>query len=73
MAAAMSSVMVKPMEYFSERPGRVSQFRYSWVPPPESVRMSTLRRRCLGSWARASRVVSMWSAAVLEPALSGRA
>jgi hypothetical protein len=24
MAAAMSSVMVKPMEYFSHRPGRVS-------------------------------------------------
>ena len=41
------------------------------MPPPESVRISTCRRHCLGSWARASRVASMWSAAVLEPALPG--
>ena len=39
------------------------------MPPPESARMRTLRRRCRGSWASASRVVSTWSAAVFEPAL----
>jgi hypothetical protein len=41
IAAPMSSVMVKPIEYFSRRPGRLSQDRNSWVPPPESVRIST--------------------------------
>lgn len=42
--------------------------------PPESVRISVCRpsRRALRSCARASRAVSMWSAAVLEPALPGR-
>ena len=42
------------------------------MPPPESARMRTLRRRWPGSWARASRVISMWSAAVLDPAFPGR-
>jgi hypothetical protein len=42
------------------------------VPPPESARNRTLRRRCRGSCARASRAASMWSAAVLDPALPGR-
>ncbi len=36
------------------------------MPPPESVRISVCRPRryFFGSWARASRAVSMWSAAV---------
>ena len=38
------------------------------MPPAESVRTRTLRRWPRGSWARASRVVSMWSAAVFDPA-----
>ena len=42
------------------------------MPPPESVRTSTLRRRCRGSCASASRVASMWSAAVFDPAFPGR-
>ena len=42
------------------------------MPPPESARISTRRRRWRGSWASASRVASMWSAAVFDPALPGR-
>ena len=42
------------------------------MPPPESVRISTRRRRRRGSWASASRVTSMCSAAVFDPALPGR-
>lgn len=44
------------------------------MPPAESVRIRALRPRRwrLGSWARASLVVVMWSAAVLLPALPGR-
>lgn len=44
------------------------------VPPAESVRIRVYRPRLssLGSWARASWVVVMWSFAVLEPALPGR-
>lgn len=70
----MASVMVMPTEYDSHRPRRVSQATNSWVPPPESVRISVCRprRSRFGSWARASLVASMWSAAVLEPALPGR-
>ena len=41
------------------------------MPPPESARTSTLRRRRRGSWASASRAVSMWSAAVFEPGVPG--
>ena len=42
------------------------------MPPPESVRISTRRRSLRGSCASASRVTSMWSAAVFEPAFPGR-
>ena len=42
------------------------------MPPPESARISTLRRRWRGSWASASRVASIWSAAVFDPALPAR-
>ena len=42
------------------------------MPPPESVRISTRRRWRRGSCASASRVTSMCSAAVLDPALPGR-
>ena len=42
------------------------------MPPPESARISTCRRRCRGSCASASRVTSIWSAAVSDPALPGR-
>jgi len=42
------------------------------VPPPESARTSTRRRRYRGSCAGASRVAWMWSAAVSGPALPAR-
>ena len=42
------------------------------MPPPESARTRTLRRRWRGSCASASRAVSMWSAAVFDPAFPGR-
>ena len=42
------------------------------MPPPESVRTRTRRRRRRGSCASASRVASMWSAAVSGPALPAR-
>ena len=48
--------------------GLASQFRKSWVPPPESVRISTRRRAWRGTWARASLVTAMCSAAVFDPA-----
>lgn len=42
--------------------------------PAESQRMRVCRPRryLLGNWARARRAVVMWSAAVFEPAFSGR-
>ena len=67
----MSSVMVNPTEYASRRPGVASQLRNSWVPPPESARIRTRRRRRRGSCARASVVASMCSLAVLDPAFPG--
>ena len=42
------------------------------MPPPESARTRALRRRWRGSWASASRVASIWSAAVFDPALPAR-
>jgi hypothetical protein len=54
------------------RPGLASQARKSWVPPPEPVRITTRRRRRRGIWASASRVTSMCSAAVFDPAFPGR-
>ena len=67
---AMSSVMVKPTEYCRRRAGLVSQATNSWVPPPESVRISTRRRSVAGSWASASRATSMWSLAVFAPGVA---
>lgn len=70
----MASVMVMSTEYDCHRPRRVSQATNSWVSPLESVRISAWRprRNRFGSWARSGVVASMWSAAVLEPALPGR-
>ena len=42
------------------------------MPPPESARISTWRRSQAGSWASASRVAAIWSAAVFDPAFPGR-
>jgi site-specific DNA recombinase len=44
-----------------------------WVAPPVSARTSLgWPRLAVGSWARARSITSIWSAAVLEPALPGR-
>lgn len=68
------SVVVMPTEYDSHLPHWASQATNSWVPPPESVRISVRRPRryFFGSWARPSWAVVMWSTAVLLPALPGR-
>ena len=41
MARCMSSVMVMPTEVMQAAARAVTQARKSWVPPPESVRIST--------------------------------
>lgn len=52
----MVSVMVIPTEYDSHLPRFASQATNSWVPPPESVRISVRRPRryFFGIWASAS-------------------
>lgn len=66
-----------PIEYDSHLPRWASQATNSWVPPPESVRISVRRPRQgrFGSWASVSVVASMWSAACsgdLHGPLAGR-
>jgi hypothetical protein len=66
----MASVMVIPTEYDNHLPRWASQATNSWVPPPESARISVCwpRRNRFDIWSRANLVAPMWSAAVLEPA-----
>lgn len=65
----VASVTVMPTEYDSHRPRRVNQATNSWVPPPESVGGPASPPEVFRQLGQGQ---SMWSAAVLEPALPGR-
>ncbi|TCO55733.1 hypothetical protein EV192_107156 [Actinocrispum wychmicini] len=75
MRSTASSGRLKPSEWLSFR--ACSQSVNSCVPPPASVRISTLRPilpplAVTGNCRNASRATAMWSAVVLLPALPGR-